>query len=347
MSRQLREMEVQTACLAIIAAVAIAGALYWLKVVMVPFVIAFFLALLGGPIIDFAVTRLRIPQLLIVMLTVILGFASFATVGGAVSVSVAQFASNASIYTAQVQVLLDRAMKYEIWQRFGMDPAKNLDVDSLLPEQIIADMLNDMAGTIASLMSSGVLVTLFVFFILLRRPIRKQKLGGVAGRIESDVKRYIATKFLVSLTTGVLVFATLRILDVNFAVTFGAFAFLLNFIPNIGSIIATLLPIPVVFFSADIPISTALLAVAIPGCIQFTLGNIIEPKLMGDTLDMHPVMVLLSLIFWGVMWGMAGMFLAVPLTAIVKIVLERIEVTRPAAEMMAGRFDKLSSDETT
>ncbi|MFM1918850.1 MAG: hypothetical protein RLZZ303_484, partial [Candidatus Hydrogenedentota bacterium] len=119
----------------------------------------------------------------------------------------------------------------------------------------------------------------------------------------------------------------------------------LNFIPNIGSIIATLLPAPVVFFSADVPTVNAVLAIAIPGCIQFSIGNLIEPKLMGDTLDMHPVVVLLSLIFWGMMWGMAGMFLAVPMTAIVKIVLERIEVTQPAAEVLAGRFDRLSQDD--
>ena len=338
-------MEVQTACLVILAGVAIAGALYWLKAVMVPFVIAFFLALLGGPIIDFMVRRLRIPKLIGVMFTVIAGFATFASVGGAVSVSVAQFASNASVYTAQVQVLLDRAMKYEIWQRFGLDPARNIDVDSLLPEQIISDMLNNLAGTIGSLLSSGVLVTLFVFFILLKRPVRTTPLGGVAARIESGVKRYIGTKFFVSAATGILVFATLRILEINFAATFGAFAFLLNFIPNIGSIIATLLPAPVVFFSADVPTINAVLAIAIPGCIQFTIGNLIEPKLMGDTLDMHPVVVLLSLIFWGMMWGMAGMFLAVPMTAIVKIVLERIEVTQPAAEVLAGRFDRLSRDD--
>lgn len=345
MSRQVREMEVQTACLVILAGVAIAGALYWLKAVMVPFVIAFFLALLGGPIIDFMVRRLRIPKLIAVIFTVIVGFATFASVGGAVSVSVAQFASNASVYTAQVQVLLDRAMKYEIWQRFGLDPARNIDVDSLLPEQIISDMLNNLAGTIGSLLSSGVLVTLFVFFILLKRPVRTAPLGGVAARIESGVKRYIGTKFFVSAATGILVFSTMRILEINFAATFGAFAFLLNFIPNIGSIIATLLPAPVVFFSADVPTLNAVLAIAIPGCIQFTIGNLIEPKLMGDTLDMHPVVVLLSLIFWGMMWGMAGMFLAVPMTAIVKIVLERIEVTQPAAEVLAGRFDRLSRDD--
>ncbi|MBI1320436.1 MAG: AI-2E family transporter [Candidatus Hydrogenedens sp.] len=340
----LSESQVRTASSVIMAAVAIAFALLWLKAVMVPFVIALFLGLIGGGVIDFMVLRLRIPHTIAVIVTVVTGFLIFASVGGVVSVSVAQFANNAEKYQSHVQDLLDKVMAYEMWQATDATRGKHFDIASLIPENLVANLVDNLASTIAGLVSSGILVTLFVFFILLKRPVRRETIGGVAGQIERGVKRYLATKFFVSATTGVLVYAILEILNVRFAITFGAFAFLLNFIPNLGSILATFLPVPEILFSDTLTPIGMVLAFALPGMVQFTIGNLIEPKLMGDTLDMHPVVVLFSLIFWGVLWGVAGMFLAVPLTACIKIVLQRIEFTRPVADLLAGRFDALSED---
>jgi len=340
----LNESQVRTASSIIVAAVAIAFALMWLKAAMVPFLIAFFLGLIGGGIIDFMVLRLRIPQTIAVIITVVVGFTIFASVGGVVSVSVAQFANNAQRYQGHVQTLLDNFMQYDLWKGQGEEISKNFDIGSLIPADLVSNLVDNLAGTIASLVSSGILVSLFVFFILLKRPVRRTPIGGVAMQIERGVKRYLAVKFLVSAVTGIVVYTILEILGIRFAVTFGAFVFLLNFIPNIGSIIATFLPMPEVLFTEDVTTLTIVLAFVLPGITQFTIGNIIEPKLMGDTLDMHPVVVLFSLIFWGVLWGLAGMLIAVPLTACVKICLQRIEFTRPVADLMAGRFDALSED---
>ena len=137
---------------------------------------------------------------------------------------------------------------------------------------------------------------------------------------------------------------TLLILDVPLAMVFGLLAFLLNFIPNIGSAIATLLPLPVVLVDPQVSALSAILALAIPGAIQGVMGNVVEPRMMGDSLDLHPVAILMSLIFWGMLWGVIGMLLATPITAVLKIFLERFDGSRPLAELMAGRLNGLTEE---
>jgi AI-2 transport protein TqsA len=86
---------------------------------------------------------------------------------------------------------------------------------------------------------------------------------------------------------------------------------------------------------------TVTLALLLPLMIQFTIGSVLEPKVMGDTLGLHPVVVLMSLIFWGILWGFAGMLLAIPMTASAKIILGRIEVTQPLVGILEGRLEAL------
>jgi AI-2 transport protein TqsA len=128
------------------------------------------------------------------------------------------------------------------------------------------------------------------------------------------------------------------------ALVFGLFAFLLNFIPSLGSHIDTLLPLPVVLVSPDSSLTTIVLTIGLPMLIQVIFGSFIEPKVMGGSLDLHPVTVILALIVWGMLWGIVGMLLAVPLTAVMKIFFERIEHTSLLAEILAGRLDRLQTD---
>ena len=127
-------------------------------------------------------------------------------------------------------------------------------------------------------------------------------------------------------------------LGIDLALVFGLFAFLLNFIPSIGSIIATLLPLPVVIVSPDVSTTVAVLAIAIPGTIQFTIGNLIAPRVLGSSLSLHPVTILLALMFWGSLWGVVGMLLATPMTAVLKMLADRFERTQAIARIMSGTF---------
>jgi len=151
----------------------------------------------------------------------------------------------------------------------------------------------------------------------------------------------LLTMLLTSGVTGVFVGLVLTILGVRFGWMFGFLAFMLNFIPNIGSIIATILPLPIALIDPQLSIISKILVLMIPGSIQFVIGNILQPKLMGETLNLHPVVVILSLIFFGTIWGIIGMFLAVPITAIAVISMQRFDYTRAIADLAAGKTDML------
>ena len=130
---------------------------------------------------------------------------------------------------------------------------------------------------------------------------------------------------------------TLELLGIELALAFGFFAFLLNFIPTLGSVISTVLPVPIVLMNPEISVTVAVLAIVVPGTIHFVIGNVVEPLVMGDSLELHPVTVLLSLMIWGTIWGIVGMLLATPITAVLKILSDQTDATRPLARLLAGR----------
>jgi AI-2 transport protein TqsA len=138
--------------------------------------------------------------------------------------------------------------------------------------------------------------------------------------ITEQIQRYIATKFLISLLTGVVVAIILWIFNIDFLIVWAVLAFFLNFIPNIGSIIAIILPTVMTLIQYE-SLGYTLLVSGIVTLAQNLIGNILEPKIMGDKLGLNPLVILLSLLIWGYIWGIAGMFLAVPLTAVIKIII--------------------------
>ena len=180
------------------------------------------------------------------------------------------------------------------------------------------------------------MITFFVIFLLSGRDSHHATVG-LYKEIETAVRRYIVTKFAISAVTGLLVWLILDLLGLRMAFVFGFLTFLLNFIPNIGSIIATLLPLPLALAQFD-NIWAIIGVVAIPGGLQLVIGNAIEPKLLGRGLELHPVTILLALAFWGLLWGFMGMVLAVPITAIIRIVLIRYDTTRAMGHLLGGKL---------
>ncbi|PQO30292.1 AI-2E family transporter [Bremerella cremea] len=189
--------------------------------------------------------------------------------------------------------------------------------------------------TLLNILSSTILTSIFVGFMLAGRdPYKISK--GIYAEIDQNVRKYISTKFFISAVTGVLVWILLSMMGMQFASMFGLFAFFLNFIPSIGSIIATFLPLPIALVQfGDSPMMVAA-AILLPGSVQMVMGNVIEPKIMGDGLQLHPATILLALAFFGMLWGPVGMLLAAPITASVRIVLMRFKTTEPIGRLMAG-----------
>lgn len=334
-----RESRIQTICLTILATLAVGWVLYWARPVLLPFVVAVIVVLALSPVVELLTGRLRCPRPLSVLMTIIFGVAVLSLVGVLVSISVAGLLANARDYQLQIRILIDNALESLPLAYFGLDPATVLDQ---IPLNAVSRVLVGTGNALIDILSQGFLVIIFVIFLLVGGSAASQaEATGMWGAVRLRVKRYIVTKVVVSMVTGASVGAVLTLLGIPLAGVFGLMAFLLNFIPGFGSIVSTLLPLPIVLVNPDIGASTAVLAIAIPGAIQITFGNFIEPTVLGESLDLHPVAILMSLVLWGMLWGIVGMFLAVPMTAVLKILLERMEHTRPIAELLSGRLEPL------
>ena len=336
----------QTLCLILIAAVALGAALYWLRAMLIPFALAMFLAIALTPLVDLLSRRLKFPRTVAVLSSLALGIAILGLLAVVVSVSVGNMRENADEYGQRSQELYDKAIDSLPLARFGLTRDDVMGPLRDYSGKALGDLLTSLSNSLASVLSNGVLVVIFVCFLMIGRTAGRAT--GDVGLVEDNVKRYIIAKLFLSVATGVLVGLSLGAMNIPLATTFGLLAFLLNFIPSIGSILAVLLPIPIVLLSPDISTGRALLAIALPGAIEFVIGNVIEPRVIGNRLGLHPIAVLLALIFWGMLWGIIGMFLAVPMTIVARLLLEKNELTVPVANLLAGKLSTqpIASPET-
>jgi AI-2 transport protein TqsA len=331
------EQRIRTICLLLITTVIVGAALRWLSPVMIPFVLSVFLALALSPLVDFQVDRLKMPRGLAVFGAFVLALVILGLFGYLITSAAVKVAANAGEYQAQFSMMVQRVADALPLESMGID----LDNLMSVPISAVGSMLVTTTNALVGIVSNGMLVAIFVVFMLIGGGVAASRPTGTWAEVEAQTKRYIVFKALLSAATGIAVGGILSLLGVELALVFGLFAFLLNFIPSIGSIIATLLPLPVVLMSPNLSMTSAILAIAIPGAIQFSVGNVIEPKVMGDELDLHPVTILLTLIVWGMLWGIIGMLLATPITAVMKILFSKNEITAPIADIMAGRLDRL------
>lgn len=367
--------KVQAACLLVIAAIAVSVALYLLRPVMIPFIIAAFIAFSLLPFIDLIVRRLKAPHPLAVTVVLLLSFAFLFIVSALLVTSTRQFAANADAYQQVIKTNVIQAI--DSVEAFFMpgngvpaahDPSGSGQVEgppdtsevkpsglsladtvrdeinALIQQGVVKKFVLNISKVLADLLKQGLLIFIFVLFLLLGSKPRKTPPGGVWKEVEKKIRAFLVKKVILSAITGLFVAIILQLIGIEFAMFFGFLTFALNFIPSIGSVIATLIPLPMVFLHENFSIGIVIMVLLIPGTIQFTIGSIIEPKIMGDDLDLHPVVLLMALIFWGMIWGIVGMLLATPMTAMLKILLQRNEMTAPVADIMAGRLDRLHSD---
>jgi AI-2 transport protein TqsA len=336
------DRHVRTVCLLILAVVAVGVGLALLRPVLVPFCLALLLTYCLTPVIDLEVKYLRLPRgpalvgvgVAGLLLTLLLGYLTAAAVG--------QIADHFDEYRARLAELTEWAAQALPLEQLGVRPAEEVGPALLVTESAGRQMLTSLLTGLTDVISTGALVIVFMIFLLLGRRGPPHDPSSLLGEIEARVRRYLVRMVGLSALTGLLVGLALALLGVEFALVFGFLTFLLNFIPNVGSIIATLLPVPVVLLSPNLSPVAQVLAVAVPGALQFLIGSLIQPRFYGDVLDLHPVSVLLALIFFGTVWGIVGAFLAMPITGAVRIVLGRIPATRPLAALMAGNLDVLT-----
>lgn len=330
MSISSGESRIQTVCLLVIAAAATGLALHWLRDVLVPFTLALMLAVPLKALMLFLERYLRVPPWIALILTMVFGIACVAGFAILIGRSVQQVAEAAPNYEARIRELVERIAG---WVPHGQSTDELLeDIGNRGTAALVA-----LVGSVSAIATSVTLVLIYVILLLAGVRLGAPAWSRTWEEVARRVREYLAAKLLISLFTGVIVGSVLRLLGVELAFVFGMCAFLLNFIPNIGSVIATLLPLPIVVGDPDISAVQGTLAILIPGFIQFAVGNLVEPRVMAEGMGLHPVSILLALMFWGSIWGPVGMVLAVPLTSVAKFLMSRNEVTAPVALLLEGR----------
>ena len=215
--------------------------------------------------------------------------------------------------------------------------------------------ISNIAGTLANLAGSAGLIIIYVLFIFLEQASFNTKLKALLNGskhtntvediiriIHTKIETYVAIKTFVSILTGTACYIVLILNDVDYASFWAFIIFLLNFIPTVGSMLAVLFPaiLSLVQFPTFTPFLIILSSLA---TIQVLIGNILEPKLMGNSLNLSPLVVMLSLALWGSIWGIAGMFLSVPFTVILMIIFSEFPSTKPIA-IILSQSGKIGSE---
>ncbi len=330
-------LRASTVYLFIIALVAVGGVLRLTGEIFIPFVIAILLSFVFSPMATF-LTKHRMPRFLAISLVLIV-FLAFGYLGFQI------------VYTS-VQSLLREFPRYQ--QRFTQllsDMIMRFDLPSTIISDLevtrtVGNMVLDLSGNLMSFLSGFMLVFIFLLFLLLEKPYVRRKMelavryettrrfNRVLIHVTSQIGRYMAVKILVSGLTAVIVYTAFRLIGVDFPFIWAVMTFLFNFIPSIGSIAITVITAIfalVQFLPEWNPIIVTIISMS---ATQFIIGNILDPKLLGDSLNLSPVVILLSLLMWGWLWGTAGLFLAVPMTVVIKIIFENVPGLEPFGILM-------------
>ena len=307
------------------------------QAIVVPILLALFVAMVGTPPL-FWMRRKGVPNAVGVLIVVLGMLAILALFGSVVGTSIAEFTSRVPYYQHRLDVQLTEFLaRHELTDRIGsardliqlVDPGGAMD--------LAARLLNGLGGVL----NNTFLIMFTVIFVLLEAwsfPAKLQMMAGSGDasrtlhRFSASLNRYIGLKTAVSLVTGLIVGLWVGVIGLDFPILWGLLAFLLNYVPNIGSIIAA---VPAVLLAViQLGLGPAILIAVGYLALNLLIGNFIEPRLMGRSMGLSTLVVFLSLIFWGWVLGPVGMLLSVPLTMTLVIALESSPSTQRFAMLL-------------
>jgi len=317
--------------------------------IVVPFLLSLFVAIICNPAISFLEER-KIPRGMAIITVIIFVTSMFVILGGIIGSSVNAFRQALPLYEAQLSHDIDWLI---VWMEEQNLSISMTEVRAYFDPSKVMTLVTATLTGFSSVLGNVFLLLLTVVFMLSEGPGFAKKMHVAFGdsvRTEKDldhflnmVNRYMAIKTAISLATGLIIGFFLWLLGVDFFVLWALLAFLLNYIPNIGSIIAALPAVILTFL--QLGLGYASLVVGLFVGVNMIMGNVIEPRFMGRSLGLSTLVVFLSLIFWGWLLGMVGMLLSVPLTMIFKIALENSKEGRWFAVLLSSdeEIDLLAS----
>lgn len=335
MDEKLLRERLQTGFLGIIAFGLVLFLLVQAQFLLISLAIAIIIFSLTSSAIS-AIARLKVPNWLATAIALVLITAGLLWASTVMVAQVNNVIFTTIGYAEQIQNALPDLTEW-------MGPEARDSVVTAVRSVDLAGWMRSLAGQASNLLSGAVLISMFVGFMFAERiwfPTKLERLTGDPGEarhireiinsIMNRVNRYLVVKTLISAVTAAVVWAIFKLAGLDLAGPVATLTFVLNFIPNIGSIIATILTTALVWVQTGDDSLTLVLGIACT-VIQFSGGNILEPMLLGQTLQLSSFGIVLGLAFWGAVWGIAGMFLAVPIMVATMIICTHVAWLRPVA----------------
>ena len=303
--------------------------------------VVYLINILAHTICLFRVRNFSIPHSIAMIFAIAVILTSLGLIVQLITVNIASVIDLAPYYQKNMLSLIEKSYRF-----FGIEEAPN--IQQILGSIDFASYLQDLSGTVRSLVSRTGIIFVYLIFLLIEQrtfsnkiqalvndPKHLEDVFGMIERIRSDIRTYIGIKVLTSTATALLSYLVLNLVGVDFASFWAVLIFLLNFIPTIGSIIATAFPSILTLVQFD-TLRPFIITASVLTAIQFCIGSLLEPRLMGSRLNLSPIVILLSLGLWGSIWGIPGMFLCVPITVIIVIICSYFPSTRPVAILLSG-----------
>lgn len=304
--------------------------------IIVPVLLSVFIAIISSPALFWLESK-KVPRVMAFVIVVAFVLLILSLVGMVISNSVSDFNEDLPKYKEKLNAVTSETISF--CERHNIKIFKgniSENISKHLEPSVILGYSGTIVASIGGMLSSTLLIFLTVGFILFESSSFPRKLQSISldtenpkeplGQFTKKINNYLKIKTVTSLSTGILVTLLLLLFDIDYAPLWGLIAFFLNFIPSIGSIIAAVPAVLLALVQWDwkVAVWVAVGYILINGII----GNVVEPKYMGKGLGLSPLVVFLSLIFWGWVLGPVGMFLSVPLTMTAKIACDSNESTR-------------------
>lgn len=282
-----------------------------------------------------------IPRWLAISFSLVAIFAIFWLLISLLNANLQSVVKAVPTYQVKFQALIESTFE-------ALNIDKSPTLDTALESINLTSMVGGVANFAATMAGNIGMIFIYVLFLLAEyRTFNKKfskifnnkgqqkKVSDIVNKIDQDIKTYISIKSAASLLTAFLSYLVLISVGVDFPVFWALIIFLLNFIPTVGSIIAVIFPVLLTLIQFD-TLGPFFIVFILLISIQVTIGNVLEPKLMGKSLNLSPLVIIISLVLWGNIWGITGMFLCVPIMAIINIVLAKFPRTRPWAVMFSA-----------
>lgn len=285
--------------------------------------------------------RLRMPRPVALVVAVCIMGGLLWVVGRTIGRNVTAVIDAAPNYERRLQVLINEAARL-----VGMEQAPT--IGELFDRISLADTLSSIATAAASVVSVAGIVVIYAGFLFVEQARFRRKLVIVLGsgenqerveavldQIDHDIRVYIRIKTTLAAITSALAYSVMTSVGVDFAAFWAVMVFFFYYIPTVGSILAIVAPAVLTLVQFD-NLTPFLIVLLVFGTIQVVTANVVEPAIMGSSLNLSPLVVIVSLMVWGTIWGVVGMFLCVPITVVSLIVLAQFETTRPIAVLLSS-----------